>query len=36
MQMQLPIFPQTTKLINSNIGIFEKDSIVLIIFATAK
>lgn len=28
MQMQLPIFPQTTKLINSSIGIFEKDSFV--------
>lgn len=28
MQMQLPIFPTSTKLINSNVGIFEKDSFV--------
>lgn len=26
--MQLPIFPQTTKLINSNVGIFERDDFV--------
>lgn len=28
MQMQLPIFPQTTKLINSNVGLFERDDFV--------
>lgn len=28
MQMQLPIFPSTTKLINSSVGFFEKDDIV--------
>lgn len=28
MQMQLPIFPQTTKLINASVGFFEKDSFV--------
>lgn len=28
MQMQLPIFPQTTKLINSYVGFFEKDKFV--------
>lgn len=28
MQMQLPIFPSSTKLINSSIGIFEKDDFV--------
>jgi biotin operon repressor len=28
MQMQLPIFPQTTKLINSNVGFFERDDFV--------
>jgi predicted transcriptional regulator len=28
MQMQLPIFPQTTKLINSNVGLFELDDFV--------
>jgi transposase len=28
MQMQLPIFPSTTKLINSNVGLFEKDGFV--------
>lgn len=28
MQMQLPIFPQTTKLINSYVGFFEKDEFV--------
>lgn len=28
MQMQLPIFPNATKLINSNIGCFEKDNFV--------
>ncbi len=28
MQMQLPIFPQSTKLINSSVGIFEKDDFV--------
>ena len=28
MQMQLPIFPQTTKLINASVGFFEKDSLV--------
>jgi predicted transcriptional regulator len=28
MQMQLPIFPQSTKLINSNVGFFEKDDFV--------
>jgi predicted transcriptional regulator len=28
MQMQLPIFPQSTKLINSNVGFFEKDDII--------
>ena len=28
MQMQLPIFPSTTKLINSNIGFFEKDDFI--------
>jgi len=28
MQMQLPIFPQTTKLINSNVGFFENDDFV--------
>ncbi len=28
MQMQLPIFPSTTKLINSNVGFFEKDDFV--------
>ena len=28
MQMQLPIFPHTTKLINSSIGVFEKDDFV--------
>jgi len=27
MQMQLPLFPSSTKLINSNIGIFEKDDL---------
>ena len=26
--MQLPIFPQTTKLINSNVGLFERDDFV--------
>ena len=26
MQMQLPIFPSTTKLINTSVGIFEKDA----------
>jgi len=28
MQMQLPIFPSSTKLINSSVGIFEKEDIV--------
>ncbi len=28
MQMQLPIFPSTTKLINTSVGIFEKDDFV--------
>ena len=28
MQMQLPIFPSSTKLINSSVGIFEKDDFV--------
>jgi len=28
MQMQLPIFPQTTKLINASVGFFEKDNFV--------
>lgn len=28
MQMQLPIFPSATKLINSNVGFFKKDGIV--------
>lgn len=28
MQMQLPIFPRSTKLINSSIGFFEKDDMV--------
>jgi transposase len=28
MQMQLPIFPATTKLVNSNVGIFERDDFV--------
>lgn len=28
MQMQLPIFPHTTKLINSSVGFFEKDSFI--------
>jgi predicted transcriptional regulator len=28
MQMQLPIFPQTTKLINSNVGLFERDDFI--------
>ena len=28
MQMQLPLFPSSTKLINSNIGVFEKDDLV--------
>lgn len=28
MQMQLPIFPASTKLINSNVGVFEKDDFV--------
>lgn len=28
MQMQLPIFPQSTKLINANVGFFEKDNFV--------
>ena len=28
MQMQLPIFPSSTKLINSNVGFFEKDDFV--------
>jgi len=28
MQMQLPIFPSTTKLINPSVGIFEKDDLV--------
>ena len=26
--MQLPIFPQTTKLINSNVGLFERDDFI--------
>jgi len=30
MQMQLPIFPSGTKLINSSIGVFEKDNYVFI------
>jgi hypothetical protein len=28
MQMQLPIFPSSTKLVNSNVGVFEKDDFV--------
>jgi transposase len=28
MQLQLPIFPSTTKLINSNVGVFHKDEFV--------
>lgn len=28
MQMQLPIFPPTTKLINDSVGVFEKDDFV--------
>jgi transposase len=28
MQMQLPIFPASTKLVNSNVGFFEKDDFV--------
>jgi len=28
MQMQLPIFPNTTKLINPSVGIYEKDDLV--------
>lgn len=28
MQMQLPIFPNTTRLINPSVGIFEKDDLV--------
>lgn len=28
MQMQLPIFPKSTKLINSSVGLFEKDDFV--------
>jgi biotin operon repressor len=28
MQMQLPIFPQATRLINDSVGIFEKDNFV--------
>jgi hypothetical protein len=28
MQMQLPIFPASTKLVNSNVGIFEKDDFI--------
>ncbi len=28
MQMQLPIFPPTTRLINSSVGVFEKDDFV--------
>ncbi|MCF6356711.1 MAG: hypothetical protein L3J54_02795 [Draconibacterium sp.] len=28
MQMQLPIFPANTKLINTSVGVFEKDDFV--------
>jgi hypothetical protein len=28
MQMQLPIFPTSTKLINNSIGVFEKDDFI--------
>jgi hypothetical protein len=28
MQMQLPIFPETTKLINGSVGFFTKDDLV--------
>ena len=28
MQMQLPLFPSTTRLINSSVGVFEKDDFV--------
>ena len=28
MQMQIPIFPKSTKLINANVGLFEKDDFV--------
>jgi len=31
MQMPLPLFPSSTKLINSNIGVFEKDDIVYLL-----